>query len=131
MTYYENTDYRRTGHNQQCHHKPVRQHVITEGTTLANPYWEYSRNKIACEAVLMQAYRETGFPVTIIRPSHTYCEREVPVGVHGSNGSWQVLKRMIEGKPGIVHGDGSSLWTMTGTRISLRLHTTSGSVAGR
>ena len=61
----------------------------------------------------MQAYREPGFPMTIIRPSHTYCEREVPVGVHGSNGSWQVLKRMIEGKPVIVHGDGSSLWTMT------------------
>ncbi len=96
-----------------AYNKPARQHVITEGTTLANPYWEYSRNKIACEAVLMQAYRETGFPVTIIRPSHTYCEREVPVGVHGSNGSWQVLKRMIEGKPVIVHGDGSSLWTMT------------------
>ena len=96
-----------------AYNKPARQHVITEGTTLANPYWEYSRNKIACEAVLMQAYRETGFPVTIVRPSHTYCEREVPVGVHGSNGSWQVLKRMIEGKPVIVHGDGSSLWTMT------------------
>ena len=96
-----------------AYNKPARQHVITEGTTLANPYWEYSRNKIACEAVLMQAYRETGFPMTIIRPSHTYCEREVPVGVHGSNGSWQVLKRMIEGKPVIVHGDGSSLWTMT------------------
>ena len=96
-----------------AYNKPARQHVITEGTTLANPYWEYSRNKIACEAVLMQAYRDTGFPMTIIRPSHTYCEREVPVGVHGSNGSWQVLKRMIEGKPVIVHGDGSSLWTMT------------------
>ena len=61
----------------------------------------------------MKEYRENGFPVTIIRPSHTYCERSVPVGVHGSNGSWQVLKRMMEGKPVIVHGDGSSLWTMT------------------
>lgn len=96
-----------------AYNKPARQYVITEGTTLANPYWEYSRNKIACEAILMQAYRDHGFPVTIVRPSHTYCERSVPVGVHGSNGSWQVIKRMLEGKPVIVHGDGSSLWTMT------------------
>lgn len=96
-----------------AYNKPVRQHVITEGTTLANPYWEYSRNKIACESLLMKAYREEEFPVTIVRPSHTYCERSVPVGVHGQKGSWQVLKRMIEGKPVIVHGDGTSLWTMT------------------
>ena len=96
-----------------AYNKPARQHVITEGTTLANPYWEYSRNKIACEELLMKEYREHGFPVTIVRPSHTYCERSVPVGVHGSKGSWQVLKRMMEGKPVIVHGDGSSLWTMT------------------
>ena len=96
-----------------AYNKPARQYVITEGTTLANPYWEYSRNKIACEELLLKEYRENGFPVTIIRPSHTYCERSVPVGVHGSNGSWQVLKRMMDGKPVIVHGDGSSLWTMT------------------
>ena len=96
-----------------AYNKPARQYVITEGTTLANPYWEYSRNKIACEELLLKEYRENGFPVTIIRPSHTYCERSVPVGVHGNNGSWQVLKRMMEGKPVIVHGDGSSLWTMT------------------
>ena len=96
-----------------AYNKPVRQYIITEGTTLANPYWEYSRNKIACEALLMKAYRENGFPVTIVRPSHTYCERSVPVSVHGLNGSWQVLKRMMEGKQVIVHGDGSSLWTLT------------------
>lgn len=96
-----------------AYNKPVRQHIITEGTTLANPYWEYSRNKIACEELLMKAYRESGFPVTIVRPSHTYCERSVPVGIHGTKSSWQVLKRMMEGKPVIVHGDGSSLWTMT------------------
>ena len=69
-----------------AYNKPARQYVITEGTTLANPYWEYSRNKIACENLLMKAYRESGFPVTIVRPSHTYCERSVPVGVHGSYG---------------------------------------------
>lgn len=93
--------------------KPARNHVITEGTALANPYWQYSRNKIACEELLMREYREQGFPVTIVRPSHTYCERGVPLSVHGPKGSWPVLKRMMEGKPVLVHGDGSSLWTLT------------------
>lgn len=96
-----------------AYHKPVAEYRITEGTALANPYWEYSRNKIACEDYLMKLYREEGFPVTIVRPSHTYEERSVPVGVHGDNGSFQVLKRMMEGKPVIVHGDGTSLWTIT------------------
>ena len=96
-----------------AYNKPAANHVITEGTSLANPHWEYSRNKIACEELLMKEYRENGFPVTIIRPSHTYCERGVPVSVHGPKGSWQVLKRMMDGKPVIVHGDGSSLWTLT------------------
>ncbi|MBR3531385.1 MAG: SDR family oxidoreductase [Bacteroidaceae bacterium] len=110
-----------SGHTRQyvyissasAYNKPARSHVITEGTTLANPYWQYSRNKIACEELLMKHYREEGFPVTIIRPSHTYCERSVPVSVHGPKGSWQVLKRMLDGKPVIVQGDGSSLWTLT------------------
>ena len=93
--------------------KPARSYIINEGTALVNPYWEYSRNKIACEELLMKHYREEGFPVTIIRPSHTYCERSVPVAVHGLKGSWQVLKRMMEGKQVIVHGDGESLWTLT------------------
>ena len=96
-----------------AYNKPAANYVITEGTTLANPYWEYSRNKIACEELLMREYRDNGFPVTIVRPSHTYCERGVPVSVHGLKGSWQVLKRMMEGKPVIVNGDGSSLWTLT------------------
>ena len=96
-----------------AYNKPASSHVITEGTALANPYWEYSRNKIACEELLMKTYREEGFPVTIVRPSHTYCERSVPVSVHGPKGSWQVLKRMLEGKPVLVQGDGSSLWTLT------------------
>ncbi len=96
-----------------AYHKPLGDYRITEGTTLANPYWEYSRNKIACEEYLMKQYRENGFPVTIIRPSHTYCEKSVPVGVHGHKGSWQVIKRIIDGKPVIVHGDGTSLWTLT------------------
>lgn len=96
-----------------AYNKPAANHVITEGTTLANPYWEYSRNKIACEELLLKEYRENGFPITIVRPSHTYCERGIPVSVHGPKGSWQVIKRMMEGKPVLINGDGSSLWTVT------------------
>lgn len=96
-----------------AYYKPTKDYRITEGTALANPYWQYSRDKIACEDILMKAYREHQFPVTIVRPSHTYDNRNVPLGVHGSNGSYQVLKRMLEGKPVIIHGDGTSLWTMT------------------
>ncbi|CAM3370757.1 MULTISPECIES: SDR family oxidoreductase [Saccharibacillus] len=99
-----------------AYQSPPADYRITESTPLANPYWEYSRNKIACEEYLMQRYREDGFPVTIVRPSHTYSERSVPVGVHGSKGPWQVLKRMQEGKPVLVHGDGTSLWTVTHSR---------------
>lgn len=88
-------------------------YVITEGTALANPYWKYSRNKIKCEDFLMKMYRDEGFPVTIIRPSHTYDERSVPLGVHGAKGSWQVIKRIMDGKQVIIHGDGTSLWTIT------------------
>ena len=93
--------------------KPAASYVITEGTTLANPYWEYSRNKIACEEFLLKKHREEGFPVTIVRPSHTYDERSVPMAVHGRGGSWQVIRRIQEGKPVIIPGDGSSLWTLT------------------
>ena len=96
-----------------AYQKPVGNYIISEKTPLANPYWEYSRNKIACEDYLMKLYREEGFPVTIIRPSHTYDERSVPLGVHGAKGSWQVVKRIKEGKPVIIHGDGTSLWTLT------------------
>ena len=96
-----------------AYHKPVGSYIIDEGTTLANPYWEYSRNKIACEEFLMKKYREEGFPVTIVRPSHTYDERNIPLGVHGNKGFWQVIKRMQEGKPVIIQGDGTSLWTLT------------------
>ncbi len=96
-----------------AYNKPSSNYVITEGTSLANQYWEYSRNKIACEEFLMARYREDGFPVTIVRPSHTYDERSIPLGVHGKNGSWQVIKRMMEGRPVIIHGDGESLWHLT------------------
>lgn len=92
---------------------PLSDYRVTEGTPLSNPYWEYSRNKIACEDYLMKQYREQGFPITIVRPSHTYGERSIPLGVHGGKGTWQVARRMLEGKPVIIHGDGTSLWTMT------------------
>ncbi len=99
-----------------AYHKPAAGYIITEGTTLANPHWQYSRDKIACEDFLMKKYREEGFPVTIVRPSHTYDERHIPLGVHGKNGFWQVVKRMMEGKPVIIQGDGTSLWTLTFNR---------------
>jgi nucleoside-diphosphate-sugar epimerase len=106
-----------------AYQKPPADYRITEGTTLANPYWDYSRNKIACEDFLFQKYRDEGFPVTIVRPSHTYDERNVPLGVHGKNGSWQVIKRIIEGKRVIIHGDGTSLWTMTASSDFARAFT--------
>lgn len=96
-----------------AYQKPLSSCFVTESTPLANPLWQYSRDKIACEDFLTEKYRSAGFPITIIRPSHTYDERKVPLGVHGNNGSWQVLKRMIDGKPVIIHGDGTSLWTIT------------------
>ena len=96
-----------------AYHKPAAGYVITEGTVLSNPHWQYSRNKIASEEFLMKKYREEGFPVTIVRPSHTYDERNIPVGAHGKKGSWQVIRRMMQGKPVIIHGDGTSLWALT------------------
>lgn len=96
-----------------AYNKPCASPYITEGTVLANKYWQYSRDKIACEDLLLKEYRDNGFPVTIVRPSHTYDERSVPLGVHGDNGSWQVIKRIMDEKPVIIHGDGTSLWHMT------------------
>ncbi len=96
-----------------AYNKPAAHYVITEGTTLSNPYWEYSRNKIACEEFLFEKYRKEGFPVTIVRPSHTYDERNVPLGVHGNKGFYQVIRRMQQGKPVIIQGDGTSLWALT------------------
>lgn len=94
-----------------AYQKPPANPVITESTPLRNPYWDYSRNKIACEYMLMSAYRERGFPVTIVRPSHTYYS-VIPVSL----GGWEeftVIDRMRKGLPVVVHGDGTSLWTMT------------------
>ncbi|MDR1099727.1 MAG: NAD-dependent epimerase/dehydratase family protein, partial [Treponema sp.] len=93
--------------------KPLADYRVTESTPHANPYWEYSQKKIACEDFFLKKYRDEGFPVTVVLPSHTYDERSVPLGVHGAKGSWQVIKRIRDGKKVIIHGDGSSLWTMT------------------
>ena len=96
-----------------AYQKPPTDYLITEGTPLANPHWDYSRQKIACEERLMQAYREQGFPVTIVRPSLTYGPSQIPLCV----GSWQhpytVIERMKRGQKVIVPGDGTSLWTLT------------------
>lgn len=96
-----------------AYQKPLASPLITESTPLYNPFWEYSRNKIACEETLIEAYRSEEFPVTIVRPSHTYGDSSVPVAVHGRNGSFTVIDRIRKGKPVIVHGDGTSLWTLT------------------
>jgi len=93
--------------------KPPVAYPVAESAPLRNPYWRYARDKIACEEVFTAAYRSSGFPVTIVRPSHTYGDRAAPVSVHGKKGSWQVLRRMLDGKPVIVHGDGLTLWTLT------------------
>jgi len=81
---------------------------ITESTPLRNPFWQYSRNKIACEDLLTTLYRDENFPVTIVRPSHTYDRTLVPF-----DGGWTIVERMRRGQPVVVHGDGTSLWTLT------------------
>ncbi|MCI8622592.1 MAG: SDR family oxidoreductase [Provencibacterium sp.] len=96
-----------------AYQKPLAHYLVDESTPLFNPFWEYSQKKIACEERLLRAYREEGFPITIVRPSHTYDEREIPMAVHGKCGSWQILQRMLDGKPVLLHGDGQSLWTFT------------------
>lgn len=91
-----------------AYEKPPRRLPVVESTPLRNPFWQYSRDKIACEDVLVAAHRDRGLPVTIIRPSHTYDERLLP-----TLGGWTDIARMRAGRPVIVHGDGTSLWTIT------------------
>ena len=87
---------------------PAARLPITESTPLRNPYWAYSRGKIACEDLLTALYREEGYPMTVVRPSHTYDETHVPL-----EGGWTAVDRMRRGEPVVVHGDGTSLWTLT------------------
>ena len=96
-----------------AYQKPLSHYLITESTPLANPYWEYSRNKIACEERLMRACREESFPVTIVRPSLTYGETLVPLVLNSWQRSYTAVDRMIRGQKMVVPGDGSSLWTIT------------------
>ena len=94
-----------------AYRKPVVRLPITESTPLRNPFWQYSRDKIACEDLLRDANREHGFPATIVRPSHTYDPTLVPF-----DGGWTVIDRMRRGRPTVVHGDGTSFWTLTHSR---------------
>jgi nucleoside-diphosphate-sugar epimerase len=96
-----------------AYQKPATHHLITESTPLANPFWEYSRNKIACEDRLMQAYREEAFPITIVRPSLTYGDTQITLAVNSWTKSYTAVDRMRRGKKVIVPGDGSSLWVIT------------------
>jgi len=91
-----------------AYQKPPARWPVVESTPLRNPYWQYSRDKIACEDLLTAAYRERGVPMTIVRPSHTYDHTSLPV-----DGGWTVVDRMRRGAEVVVHGDGTSLWTLT------------------
>lgn len=96
-----------------AYQKPVRNCFITEQTPLENPFWDYARNKIACEQRLMTAYNEEGFPFTIIRPSLTYGPANIPFAVGSGLHPWTVIDRMKRGQKIIMPGDGTSLWTIT------------------
>jgi nucleoside-diphosphate-sugar epimerase len=96
-----------------AYQKPVRNCFITEQTPLENPFWDYARKKVACEERLMTAYREEGFPVTIVRPSLTYGSANIPFAVGSGMHPWTVIDRMKRGLKVIVPGDGTSLWTIT------------------
>ena len=91
-----------------AYQKPPAELPINEQTPLVNPFWQYSRDKIACEDFLFRAHRDRGLPVTVVRPSHTYDEQSIP-----TLGKWTDIARMRAGHPVIVHGDGTSLWTIT------------------
>jgi nucleoside-diphosphate-sugar epimerase len=104
---------RRTGHyvfisSASAYQTPPSRVPVTESTPLRNPFLQYSRDKIACEDLLVAAHRERGLPMTIVRPSHTYDRTAIPL-----DGGWTAIHRMRQGKPVVVHGDGTSLWTLT------------------
>ncbi len=93
--------------------KPLSHYLITESTPRANPRWEYSRLKIACEQELEAAHQTSGFPAVMVRPSLTYGDDQVPLVLNAWNQSWTAIDRMRRGAPMIVPGDGTSLWTIT------------------
>ena len=94
-----------------CYQTPLSYPVITESTPLCNNLWDYSNNKIQCEDRLLKAYREDGFPITIVRPSLTY-DTVIPIAIGGFN-EYNTADRILKGKEIIIHGDGTSLWTVT------------------
>lgn len=96
-----------------AYQKPATHYLITESTPLANPYWQYSRDKIACEERLIAEYRGSGFPITIVRPTLTYGLTMIPAAINSWGKPWTIVDRIRKGKKIIVHGDGTSLWTVT------------------
>lgn len=94
-----------------AYQKPPARLPILESTPLRNPFWRYSQEKIACEDLLFRAYREDEFPLTVVRPSHTYDRTRIAL-----LGGWTDIYRMRQGLPVLVHGDGTSLWTLTHTK---------------
>jgi nucleoside-diphosphate-sugar epimerase len=96
-----------------AYQRPLSHYLVTESTPLSNPWWEYSRQKIACEDRLMRAWREEQFPITIIRPSLTYGETQVTLAINSWQYSWTAVDRMRRGMPVAIPGDGTSLWTIT------------------
>ena len=99
-----------------AYEKPPSNWLITESTPLANPFWQYSRDKIACEQRLAVARSETGCPVTVVRPSLTYGPSQIPVCVGSWAHPYTIVERMRAGKPVIVPGDGTAIWTVTHNR---------------
>ncbi len=95
---------------------PPSHYITTEATPLVNPYWQYSRDKAACEALLREAGEASNFPFTIVRPSHTYGYSDIPWAINSWTQSWTIIDRIRRGKKFIVHGDGTSLWTLTDHR---------------
>ena len=96
-----------------AYQKPQTHYLMTESTPLANPHWDYSRNKIACEERLMLAYRDEGFPITIVRPSLTYGDTQIPLVLNSWQQPYTAVDRMIRGQTMVVPGDGTSLWVVT------------------
>ena len=96
-----------------AYQKPVGHYLIREDTPLANPFWDYSRQKIACEEALLDAYRADGFPAVIVRPSLTYGDTQIPLILNSWQKPYTLIARLKQGKPVIVPGDGTSLWTIT------------------
>jgi len=99
-----------------AYQRPPVHYLVDESAPLANPYWQYSRDKIACEEFLMREYRENGFPVTIVRPSYTYNKTMIPYIFNSRKCRWTIIDRIRKGKKVIVPGDGTSLWTLTHSR---------------